>query len=249
MAIERLPTEKGAGVSASPPCRLTFGLRARHRGCARLHVGGIARSAPARVADQSGLAGSQRALSVGRSPGRARSRRISFPPRCPLLHLCPRASASRFGHPELPIPKDRRVSMARPVHFASRSKPPEAATSRTFGHPVWLVPKHLPALTTRSTFARRLGLRVWSPGLSMLRGSISCPGGPPFPCRSIGETFWTPDPFRFHPTRSRERDGPFPGVVSPHRSASFPKAPARIDPLQTSDFALISRRVFVRLQG
>lgn len=49
------------------------------------------------------------------------------------------------------------------------------------------------------------------------------PWRPVLPCRSIGETFWTPDPFRFHPTRSRERDRPFPGVVSPYRHARFPE--------------------------
>lgn len=116
----------------------------------------------------------------GRSPGRGRSRRISFPPRCPLLRLCHAASASRFRSSRVDGPEGSSC-----LDGLARFLLPEGTAFRAFGHPAWLVPKHLPALTTRSTLARRHRLRVRSPGLSMLRGSISRPDGPSFACRSM----------------------------------------------------------------
>lgn len=209
--------EKGAGVSASPR---VAGLSAARlpQGRARAFHRRHARPAPARVAGFA-FRTSFGQPPDGRSPGRARSRRTSFPPRCPLLRLCLAASASRFRSSRVADPEGSSCldGLARSISLR------RAATSRAFGHLACPAPKRLTALKTRSALARRRQLRVRSPGSSMLRGSISRPGGPSFLCRSMRETFWTPDPFRFHPTRSRERDRPFPGVASPYRHAWLPE--------------------------
>jgi len=181
---EPAPTEKGAGVSASPPCRRIFGLAPATGGCARLHVGGML--GPRRQGKRASRPGQRSADASrwpspsgeppegyppaasrvvgcpsggkppwGRSPGRGRSRRISFPPRCPLLCLCHAASASRFRSSRVDGPEGSSC-----LDGLARFTPPEGIASRAFGYPAWLVPKHAPALITRSTLARRHRLRV-----------------------------------------------------------------------------------------
>ncbi len=104
----------------------------------------------------------------GRSPGRGRSRRISFPPRCPLLRLCHAASASRFRSSRVDGPEGSSC-----LDGLARFLLPEGTAFRAFGYPAWLVQKHAPALTTRSAFARRHGFAF---------GRLACPcSGGAFP--------------------------------------------------------------------
>ncbi len=215
--------EKGAGVSASPPCRRTFGPRAAAR-AARAFTS-AASPDPRRQGWRTRALGRWSAnafprpvTGAGAIPKDRLPTSMSFAPPLPC--------GIGFAVSVIKSRRSRRIvafRCPRPVHAASKGEPQEKDNFRAVGYP---------ARQRRSTVRpdnplhlspEGLGFAFWSPGWAMLRGSISCPGGPPFPCRSIGETFWTPDPFRFHPTRSRERDGPFPGVVSPYRHAWFPE--------------------------
>lgn len=133
----------------------------------------------------------------------------------------------------------------RPVHLA-----PKSSHVPCVGCPAWLMPKHPPALTTCSAFCPK----AWASRFGRL--ACPCSGGafPALAARLSHAEAWTRrfgHRIRFVsiPPALASGTGRFPGWCPRIVMHGFPKAPVRVDPLQASDFALISRRVFVRLQG
>lgn len=208
---------KGGRRFRQPPCRRTFGCAPATGTCARLPSAACSaragKGSGLRVPDIVRPTTRWAVTGAGAIPKDQLPTSMSFAPLLP----CGIGFAVRSSKVADPEGSPRLDGLARSMSLR------RATIFRAFGHPADPAPKRLTALKTRSTLARGRRLRVRSPGWSMLRGSISCPGGPSFICRSMRKTFWTPDPFRFHPTRSRERDRPFPGVASPYRHAWLPK--------------------------
>lgn len=240
------PNGKGGRRFRQPPVSPDFRPRACHGGRARLHVGGmlgprrqgLRASRPGQGAASAAHRPVPRRQAVrrfpasgrppeGRSPGRARSRGTGYPPRCPCSASALRHRLRGFGHRSPSVPKDHRVSMSSPGPCCSEG---QSYSVRLAGrldacrstvrpdNPLHLCPK-----APVSAF--------WSPGLSMLRVSISALAARLSHAEASERRFGHRIRFVSIPPALASGTGRFPGWRPRIAIRGFPRAPARVDPL------------------
>lgn len=249
-------TEKGAGVSASPPCRRTFGLAQATGGCARLHVGGML--GPRRQG--------KRALRPGQ--------RSADASRWPSPNGKPPGGIPASGKPHGGLPVRRQAALG-PVTGAGAIPKDQLPTSMSFAPPlpcgigfaISVIQSWWPRRIAVSRWprpvlvARRLRVPcVWSSGLTCTEapacpdnpldlcpkapasrfGRLACPcSGGAFSAlvtrlshaEARERRFGHPIRFVSIPPALASGTGRFPGWCPRIGMRGFPKAPARVDPL------------------